>query len=127
MHPAIQLCLRHNGKVVLNRAIGHGWGNGPADPPDAEKVPGHHRDTPFCVYSAAKAISTTVVHMLVEQGHFSLDDRVCDYLPNYTSHGKDRTTIRHVITHSAGVPVRDGSAPEPQADERQRLRPRKAG
>ena len=38
MHPAIQLCLRHNGKVVLNRAIGHGWGNAPTDPPDAEKV-----------------------------------------------------------------------------------------
>ena len=36
MHPAIQVCLRYNGAVVLNRAIGHGWGNGPADPPDAE-------------------------------------------------------------------------------------------
>jgi CubicO group peptidase (beta-lactamase class C family) len=110
MHPAIQLCLRHNGKVVLNRAIGHGWGNGPADPPDAEKVPATTA-TPFCVYSAAKAISTTVVHMLVEQGHFSLDDLVCDYLPNYTSHGKDRTTIRHVITHSAGVPFATGPRP----------------
>jgi CubicO group peptidase (beta-lactamase class C family) len=65
MHPAIQLCLRHNGKVVLNRAIGHGWGNAPADPPDAEKVL-VTTETPFCVYSAAKAITTTVVHMLVE-------------------------------------------------------------
>ncbi|MCX2929204.1 lipase LipE [Mycobacterium sp. CVI_P3] len=110
MHPAIQLCLRHNGKVVLNRAIGHGWGNGPTDSTDAEKVP-VTTGTPFCVYSAAKAISTTVVHMLVEQGHFSLDDRVCDYLPNYTSHGKDRTTIRHVITHSAGVPFATGPRP----------------
>ncbi|EHB55168.1 beta-lactamase [Mycolicibacterium rhodesiae JS60] len=110
MHPAIQLCLRHNGKVVLNRAIGHGWGNGPDDPADADKLPVTVA-TPFCVYSAAKAISTTVVHMLVEQGHFSLDDRVCDYLPNYTSHGKDRTTIRHVITHSAGVPFATGPRP----------------
>ncbi len=68
---------------------------------------------PFCVYSAAKAISTTVVHMLVERGEFfSLDDRVCDYLPNYTSHGKDRTTIRHVITHSAGVPFATGPRPD---------------
>ena len=103
MHPAIQLCLRHNGKVVLNRAIGHGWGNGPADPPDAEKVP-VTTETPFCAYSAAKAITSTVMHMLVERGYFSLDDRVCEYLPSYTSHGKDRTTIRHVMTHSAGVP-----------------------
>ncbi len=107
MHPAIQLCLRHNGKVVLNRAIGHGWGNGPTDAPDAEQIP-VSTETPFCVYSAAKAISTTVVHMLVERGSFSLDDRVCDYLPNYTGHGKERTTIRHVMTHSAGVPFATG-------------------
>lgn len=110
MHPAIQVCLRHNGKVVLNRAIGHAHGNGPDDPPDAERVP-VGTDTPFCVYSAAKAITTTVVHMLVERGHFSLDDRVCDYLPEYTSHGKDRTTIRHVLTHSAGVPFASGPRP----------------
>ena len=110
LHPAIQVCLRYNGAVVLNRAIGHGWGNGPADPPEAEKVP-VTTETPFCVYSAAKAISTTVVHMLVERGHFSLDDRVADYLPNYTSHGKDRTTIRHVLTHSAGVPFATGPRP----------------
>ena len=111
MHPAIQVCLRHNGNVVLNRAIGHGWGNGPDDPPDAEQVP-VTTQTPFCVYSAAKAITTTVVHMLVERGHFSLDDRVCDYLPGYTSHGKDRTTIRHVVTHSAGVPFATGPRPD---------------
>ena len=111
MHPAIQVSLRRNGKVILNRAIGHGWGNGPDDLPDAEKIP-VRTDTPFCVYSAAKAISTTVVHMLVERGCFSLDDRVCDYLPSYTSHGKDRTTIRHVITHSAGVPIHTGPRPD---------------
>jgi len=111
MHPAIQLCLRHNGRVVLNRAIGHGWGNAPTDPPDAEKVP-VTTQTPFCAYSAAKAITTTVVHMLVERECFSLDDRVCDYLPGYTSHGKDRTTIRHVMTHSAGIPIHTGPRPD---------------
>jgi CubicO group peptidase (beta-lactamase class C family) len=111
MHPAIQVCLRVNGKVALNRAIGHGWGNGPEDPPDAEKIV-VGTDTPFCVYSAAKMMSTTVVHMLVERGVFSLDDRVCDYLPTYTSHGKDRTTIRHVMTHSAGVPFATGPKPD---------------
>ena len=110
MQPAIQLCLRHNGRVALNRAIGHGWGNGPADAADAEKVV-VTTGTPFCVYSAAKAITTTVVHMLVERGSFSLDDRVCDYLPSYTGDGKERTTIRHVLTHSAGVPFANGPRP----------------
>ncbi len=110
LQPAIQVCLRYDGQVVLNRAIGHARGNGPYDPPGTEQVPVAPQ-TPFVVYSAAKAITTTVVHMLVERGAFSLDDRVCDYLPGYTSHGKDRTTIRHVMTHSAGVPFATGPRP----------------
>ena len=111
MQPAIQLCLRHDGKVVLNRAIGHAWGNGPADPPGAEQIPVTIA-TPFVVYSAAKAVTTTVVHMLVERGDLSLDARVCDYLPGYTGHGKERTTVRHVVTHSAGVPFANGPRPD---------------
>ena len=111
MHPAIQVCLRRNGKVILDRAIGHGWGNGPTDLVGAEQIP-VSTSTPFCVYSTAKAITTTVTHMLVERGAFSLEDRVCDYLPNYTSHGKDRTTIRHVVTHSAGIPFATGPKPD---------------
>ncbi|WP_156371866.1 serine hydrolase, partial [Mycobacterium sp. UM_11] len=110
-HPAIQLCLRRNGRVVLNRAIGHGWGNAPTDPPEAEKIR-VTPDTPFCVYSAAKGMAATVVHMLVERGVFSLDDRVCDYIPTFTSHGKDRITIRHVMTHSAGLPFPTGPKPD---------------
>lgn len=111
MHPAIQVCIRHRGKVVLDRAIGHGWGNGPEDPPDADKIP-VTTETPFCVYSAAKAMTTTVIHLLAERGVLSLEDRVCEYLPTYTSHGKDRTTIRHVLTHSAGVPFATGPKPD---------------
>lgn len=90
MHPAIQLCIRHHGRVVLNRAIGHGWGNAPTDEADAEKIP-VTTDTPFCVYSAAKAITATVVHMLVERGHFALDDRVCEY---HAATGKE---IREIL------------------------------
>jgi len=111
MHPAIQVCIRQHGRVVLNRAIGHGWGNAPSDPPETEKVP-VTTDTPFCVYSAAKGVTATVVHMLAERGVFSLDDRVCEYLPTFTSHGKDRITIRHVMTHSAGLPFPTGPRPD---------------
>ena len=39
VHPALQVCLRRNGRVVLDRAIGHARGNGPRDGPDAEPVP----------------------------------------------------------------------------------------
>ncbi|WP_040524240.1 serine hydrolase [Gordonia effusa] len=114
--PAIQVCVRRGGEVILDRAIGHGWGNGPDDPADAEKLT-VTTQTPFCVYSAAKAISVTVLHLLIERGDLALDARVCDYLPDYTSHGKHRTTIDHVLTHSAGVPIALGVRPDLRRSE----------
>ncbi|MDT4948915.1 MAG: hypothetical protein QOJ37_1510, partial [Pseudonocardiales bacterium] len=85
-HPAVQLCLRRRGRVVLNRAIGHGWGNGPGESRDAEQVLATP-DTPFCVYSAAKGFAATVGHVLLERGVIGLEDLVTDYLPGYGKHG----------------------------------------
>jgi len=39
VHPGLQLCLRREGKTVLNRAIGHARGNGPDDPEEAPRLP----------------------------------------------------------------------------------------
>src|SRR6478735_65980 len=67
VHPALQLCVRRHGEVVIDRAIGHARGNGPDDDRNVEKVlvtP----DTPFCVFSASKAITAMVVHKLHERG-----------------------------------------------------------
>jgi CubicO group peptidase (beta-lactamase class C family) len=104
VHPAVQLCLRRNGAVVLDRSIGHARGNGPHDAPDAEKVivtP----ETPFCIYSASKAVTAMVVHLLQERGALNIEDRVAHYLPDYAVHGKGETTIAHVLAHRAGVPT----------------------
>ncbi|CAM2745216.1 serine hydrolase [Skermania piniformis] len=103
LHPAIQVCLRVDGAVVLDRAIGHGWGNAPDDRADTDRVLATP-DTPFCAYSAAKGITTVVLHLLAERGVLSLDDRVSDHIPGYERNGKGATTVRHVLTHSAGVP-----------------------
>ncbi|MFT4201773.1 serine hydrolase domain-containing protein [Gordonia sp. (in: high G+C Gram-positive bacteria)] len=111
--PALQVCVRRGGRTVLNRAVGHAWGAGPSDPPDAEQIP-VSVDTPFCCYSTGKALAATIAHLLVERGVWSLSDRVTDYLPEYGAHGKGRTTIDHVLTHRAGVPVVNGSSPDPR-------------
>ncbi len=103
VHPALQLCVRRNGKVVLNRALGHARGNGPRDAPDAPKVPATP-ETPFCVYSTSKGITALVVHLLQERGALNIFDRVSDYIPEYAAHGKGHTTIGHVLAHRAGVP-----------------------
>ncbi|WP_345496466.1 serine hydrolase [Nocardia callitridis] len=101
--PAIQVCLRRNGTLVLNRAIGHGWGNAPGDAPAAEPVLATP-ETPFCGFSTAKGLSATLMFMLIEQGVFSYDDTVATYIPEFAANGKAAITIGDVLTHSAGVP-----------------------
>ncbi|WP_324188556.1 serine hydrolase [Nocardia flavorosea] len=101
--PAIQVCLRRNGKVVLNRAIGHGWGNAPGDGPDTERV-AVTTESPFCGFSTAKGVSAAVIYLLIEQGMFGYDDRVSDYIPEFAANGKAAITIGQVLAHSAGVP-----------------------
>jgi CubicO group peptidase (beta-lactamase class C family) len=104
VHPALTLCLRRHGQVVLDRAIGHARGNGPDDRPDTPKILATP-ETPFCVYSSSKAFTAMVVHRLVEEGALALDDRIAHYIPDYAQHGKADTTIGHVLSHRAGVPT----------------------
>lgn len=103
IHPAIQLCVRRHGQVLLDRTIGHMSGNGPDDPPDAKKVLATP-DTPFNLYSASKAITAMVIHLLDQRHLIHLDDPVCEYIPEFGVHSKQWITIRHVLTHRAGIP-----------------------
>jgi len=109
VHPAIQVCVRRHGAVILNRSIGHARGNGPSDSNETEKVPATV-DTPFCVYSASKAVTAFVVHKVIERGLIELDDPVADYIPGYGKHGKHEITVGHVLAHRAGVPNLPSSA-----------------
>jgi CubicO group peptidase (beta-lactamase class C family) len=62
-------------------------------------------DTPFFSYSLGKGLTSTVVHVLAEQGKLDYDLRLADVWPEYARHDKKRTTLRDVLTHSAGVPT----------------------
>ncbi len=103
IHPAIQLCVRHHGAVILDRAIGHARGNGPDDPPDATKVP-LTTEMPFNIFSAAKAVTAMVIHLLDQRDALRLDDPVGDYIPGFAVGSKQWITIRHVLSHRAGIP-----------------------
>jgi CubicO group peptidase (beta-lactamase class C family) len=103
VHPAMQVCVRRHGAVILNRAIGHAHGNGPHDGEGAERVEATV-DTPFCIYSTSKAITAFVIHKLSERGLLDIEDPVADYIPGYEKHGKHEITIGHVLAHRAGVP-----------------------
>lgn len=102
LQPAMALCLRVRGEVVLDRAVGHAQGNGPDDVRDQPRVEATP-DTPFNLFSATKPITAMVVHGLVERGFFQLDDPVSRYLPEFNQDGKRDVTIRHVLSHRAGL------------------------
>lgn len=107
IYPGISLCLRRQGHVVINRAIGHSHGNGPPgndmDPPDGEKVL-MTPDTPACQYSASKAVTAMMIHLLAESGEIALTDPVMRYIPEFALHGKQRISILNVISHHGGFP-----------------------
>lgn len=103
IHPAIQLCVRRHGEVLIDRAIGHAAGNGPDDPPHGRKIP-VTTDTPFSIYSASKAVTAMVIHLLDQRRLLHLNDPVCEYIPEFGCQGKETITIQHVLTHRAGVP-----------------------
>src|SRR5207249_972567 len=72
LHPAIAICLRRNGKVILDRAIGHVRGNSPDDPKHTPLV----QATPltlFNLYSASKCVTSMLAHLLVERGQLDLE------------------------------------------------------
>ena len=103
LYPAIALCVRRQGEVVLDRAIGHARGNGPADRKDSVRTPVTPQ-TPFVIFSASKVMTTVVTHLLEERGLLHVGDRVCEYIPEYAAHGKQVITIEQLLSHRAGVP-----------------------
>jgi len=103
LQPSIQLCVRRRGEVILDRAIGYASGNGPADPADARKVLATP-ETPYCIFSASKAVTAMVIHLLDQMHLLHVSDLVTEYIPEFGRHGKSRITIEHVLTHRAGIP-----------------------
>lgn len=93
VYPLLSLCLRRKGEVVLNRSIGY-----------AREGKVASIDTPICLYSASKAISAVLVHLLEEQGKVNLLNPVSYYIPAFTANGKGSITIHQLLAHRAGVP-----------------------
>jgi len=62
------------------------------------------RDTIFLVASITKPIVVAAVMKLVEDGAVELDAPATDYVPEFGSNGKEAVTVRHLMTHTSGLP-----------------------
>jgi CubicO group peptidase (beta-lactamase class C family) len=93
---AIAVIGTHAGPLVTVTAGRLDWGPSPA--PDA--------NTLWDLASLTKVVGmTSAVAQLVESGRVSLDAPVQRYLPEWTGPGKERVTVRHLITHQSGLPA----------------------
>ncbi|GAA1534156.1 serine hydrolase domain-containing protein [Kribbella lupini] len=62
-------------------------------------------DTPIYSGSTGKGVTSTLANVLVARGVLRYDEPVAELWPEFAVHGKGRATLRHVLTHSAGVPA----------------------
>jgi CubicO group peptidase (beta-lactamase class C family) len=56
-------------------------------------------------FSISKALIAFALLMLVDRGRLSLDEPVSRYWPEFARHGKQRITVREVLSHQAGLPT----------------------
>ncbi len=61
-------------------------------------------DAVFLVASVTKPVTALAAVMLIERGLISLDDRVSALVPEFAGGGKSDITVRHLLTHSSGLP-----------------------
>ncbi|MCL4133474.1 UNVERIFIED_CONTAM: hypothetical protein GTU68_050818 [Idotea baltica] len=109
--PGIVVLVARHGKIILHKAYGY------ADVSTNKKM---ETDNIFRIASQSKAITSTAVMMLWEEGKFQLNDPISKYIPEfedvqvldsfnaetgtYTTIPAERAiTIRHLLSHTSGL------------------------
>jgi len=62
--------------------------------------------------SSTKPTTAVAFALLWQRGLADLDDKVARYLPEFGNHGKEAITIRHILTHTAGIRMLNIGWPE---------------
>jgi CubicO group peptidase (beta-lactamase class C family) len=97
--PGAALAIGRYGRTVLEEGFGvtgRGWAGEAVDPDR----------TIYDLASLSKVVATTTAVMLLfEDGRIRLDDPVSAYLPEFSGGGKERVTIRDLLTHMSGLPA----------------------
>ena len=89
----MSVAVYHHGELVVDAwlgdrdAVGDPW----------------TRDTMAMSFSTTKGVVATVVHRLVDRGVLDYDVPVATYWPEFAAGGKSTVTLRHLLTHQAGL------------------------
>ena len=95
--PGVQVFVSKNNQIVLNKSFGsYTYDN------DSPKVT---NESIYDVASLTKVLSTTpVVMKLIQKKMLGLNYPISDFYPEFNKDKKSNITIRHLLTHSSGLP-----------------------
>lgn len=95
--PAAYAVVGTRSGIIAEYGVGHlDWGSTPG--PDA--------NTRWDLASLSKVVGmTSAMIQLVGEGKVDLDAPVQRYLPRWTGQNKEKVTVRHLLTHSSGMPA----------------------
>ena len=104
--PGAVLAVGRHGRLALLAPVGHYGVAGPR-PVDAATL--------YDIASLTKVVGlTTACMLLVDSGQLDVDAPIARYVPAFRGSMKDRVTVRHLLTHSAGLvpdlPLYDSTA-----------------
>ncbi len=87
--------VAEGGRVVYQRAFG---------PANMEWGVPNTTTTRFHIGSVTKPLTAVLVLQALERGELRLDAPVSTYLPDYPKPAGDRITVRHLLSHTSGLP-----------------------
>jgi CubicO group peptidase (beta-lactamase class C family) len=101
--PGAVILIKKDNKVICRKAYGfaykYDYNHKLLDHPERMTV--HHL---FDIASLTKVIGTTTsIMILTDRGQISVDDPVCKYIKAFDTPEKRVITIRHLLTHTAGL------------------------
>jgi beta-N-acetylhexosaminidase len=94
--PGAVLAIGRQGKLAHLKAYGH-----------LSYAEGAATTTPDTIYDVASltkvVVTTTLAMAMVDEGRLDLDAPVQGFLPEFQGAGKEKVTVRHLLTHSSGI------------------------
>ncbi len=99
--PGAAVLVLQGDEVIIDK------GYGIADLESGAPIDGN---SSFCIASISKQFTAVAILQLAEQGKLSLEDNMAKYFPEYKADFYERIKIKHLLSHSSGIPdARDRS------------------
>ncbi|MFL2504122.1 MAG: serine hydrolase domain-containing protein [Candidatus Azotimanducaceae bacterium] len=115
LREAFEKCFKEHGDIGASFAVTKDgeyvadlWGGHL----DQERTRPWLEDTIVNVYSSTKTMMALVALVLSDRGKLDLYAPVCRYWPEFAANGKELIEIRHLLSHTAGLPGLDKVIPE---------------